>query len=228
MYFSDDSSAHNRDLDNPTGDESSLLRLIDEGEHQRQDFKFRIDSSVKIAKTLSAFANTEGGRLLIGVKDNGKITGVDPEEEYYMIQGAADLYCKPPVQFSSKVYESEQKLVLEIHVPSSKDKPHFAKEDGRWIAYVRQDDENFTANRVLLTYLRDKRPNQRKSLMAYGPHERLLFDLLSEENEISLSKFARKAKIPIRKAEKILSLFLKWGVISWHAGEKGIRFKLLD
>ena len=27
----------------------------------------------KIAKSLSAFANTEGGRLLVGVKDNGKI-----------------------------------------------------------------------------------------------------------------------------------------------------------
>jgi len=68
MYLAEDSS-HNRNLDNPTGDESALHRLIDEGEHQCLDFKFRIDSSLKIAKTLSAFANSDGGKLLIGVKD---------------------------------------------------------------------------------------------------------------------------------------------------------------
>ena len=40
---------------------SYILRMIDEGEHQHQDFKLRIDDPQKIAKTLSAFANTEGG-----------------------------------------------------------------------------------------------------------------------------------------------------------------------
>jgi predicted HTH transcriptional regulator len=49
--------------------------LIAQGEHQQFDFKFEVSDSKKIAKTLSAFANTDGGRLLIGVKDNGNITG---------------------------------------------------------------------------------------------------------------------------------------------------------
>ena len=63
---------------------SELKRLIAEGEGVQLDFKFRIDDQKKIARTLSAFANTEGGKLLIGVKDNGKINGVNPEEEYYL------------------------------------------------------------------------------------------------------------------------------------------------
>ena len=45
--------------------------LIEQGEHQQLDFKFEVSDSKKIARTLSAFANTDGGRLLIGVKDNG-------------------------------------------------------------------------------------------------------------------------------------------------------------
>lgn len=64
--------------------------LIAQGEHQQQDFKFEVSDSKKIARTLSAFANTDGGRLLIGVKDNGKISGIRGDEEYYMIEAASD------------------------------------------------------------------------------------------------------------------------------------------
>lgn len=224
-HFSDS----NRMLDNVQGSEQELLQMIKEGEHQKQDFKFRIDSSQKIAKTLSAFANTDGGKLLIGVKDNGRIAGVDPEEEYFMIEGAANLYCKPPVHFSASVYSSaEDKLVLEIDIPPSDDRPHFAKdEDQKWWAYVRQNDENFMANRVLLAYQKDKTPkSERKNLVSYGEHERALFNYLSEHEEISVSKFSRIAKIPLQKAERTLALFLKWEVVKWKATEHGIRFSL--
>lgn len=53
-----------------------IQQLIAKGEHVHQDFKFAISDARKIAKSLSAFANTEGGRLLVGVKDNGKIAGI--------------------------------------------------------------------------------------------------------------------------------------------------------
>ena len=65
-----------------------IFDLIAQGEHQQQDFKFEISDARKIAKTLSAFSNTDGGRLLVGVKDNGRIAGVRSEEEIYMIDAA--------------------------------------------------------------------------------------------------------------------------------------------
>ena len=70
-------------------DTDYIHSLIAEGEHQQQDFKFEISDARKIAKSLSAFANTEGGRLLIGVKDNGKIAGIRSDEEKYMMEAAA-------------------------------------------------------------------------------------------------------------------------------------------
>jgi hypothetical protein len=225
--YSEDFTGHNRALDAITGEESHLMDLIDEGEHQQLDFKYRVDSSQKIAKTLSAFANTDGGRLLIGVKDNGRIAGVDPEEEFYMIEGAAQVYCQPEVEFSAKVYRFEDRHVLEIEVPPSALSPHYAKdENNRWLAYIRQDDENFVVNRVILTYLKDKKPGSRKNLLNYGKEERLLFDFLAEHNEISLSKFAKLGGIPIHEAEKTLALFLKWELIDYRATDKGIRFYL--
>jgi predicted HTH transcriptional regulator len=81
--------------------ELTLTQLIKLGENQQQDFKHTIEDQKKIARTLVAFANTEGGRLLIGVKDNGKVAGVNPEEEYHMIEGAAKLFCKPEIKFDN-------------------------------------------------------------------------------------------------------------------------------
>lgn len=218
------------DLEKATGDPEELKQLLREGEHQEQDFKFRIDSSVKIARTLSAFANTDGGRLLIGVKDNGKVTGIIPDEEYFMIEGAAELYCEPKVQFDYELFDYEDKLVLLIDIPPSSERPHFVKEkDGKRLAYIRQADENFAANKVLLRYLRDRKPDEkRKNLVAYGPAERTLFEYLSENQAVSVSKFSRIAKIPLWRAEKILALFLKWEILKFEANDKGIRFSLRE
>ena len=79
-----------------------ILKLIQRGENQQLDFKFEISDSKKIARSLVAFANTDGGKLLVGVKDNGSIAGVRSDEEYHMVEAAAQLYCKPEVKFTSK------------------------------------------------------------------------------------------------------------------------------
>ena len=63
-----------------------IKTLIAEGEHQQLDFKFEISDASKIARSLVAFANTDGGKLLIGVKDNGVIRGIRSDEEKYMLE----------------------------------------------------------------------------------------------------------------------------------------------
>ena len=70
-------------------DKRYIRSLINEGEHQQQDFKYRVSDAMKLAKSVSAFANTDGGRLLIGVRDDGHMSGVRDEEEIYMMHQAA-------------------------------------------------------------------------------------------------------------------------------------------
>ena len=65
-----------------------IQRLIEQGEHQQQDFKYKITDAPKLAKSVSAFANTDGGRLLIGVRDDGEVAGVRSEEEIFMMHAA--------------------------------------------------------------------------------------------------------------------------------------------
>jgi len=82
--------------------DNHIQNLISEGEHQMLDFKFEISDSRRIARSLAAFANTDGGRLLVGVKDNGAIAGVRSDEEIHMIQAAAEMYCQPKVEYTTE------------------------------------------------------------------------------------------------------------------------------
>lgn len=103
-----------------TTDANYIQQLITEGEHVHQDFKFAISDARKIAKSLSAFANTGGGRLLIGVKDNGKIAGIRSEEELYMIEAAATMYCKPALQLENQLYRVEGKMYWRFMFPKAR------------------------------------------------------------------------------------------------------------
>ncbi|MGB1030976.1 MAG: helix-turn-helix domain-containing protein, partial [Flavobacteriales bacterium] len=104
---------------------SYVFKLIEQGEHQQQDFKTKIADSKKISRTLSAFANSDGGRLLIGVKDNGSISGVDPQEEFHMIEAAAEMYCDPPISFTTQVWKANFRSVLQVDIESSANRPHY-------------------------------------------------------------------------------------------------------
>lgn len=201
-----------------------LNKLIKEGEHLHQDFKFCISDSKKIAKSLVAFANTEGGRLLIGVKDNGRIAGVRTEEEYYMIESAASIYSKPPVKFTTRQWNVEGKTVLEIQVEPSKDKPHFAKdESGKWIAYYRVKDENCIAHKIQVNvWQKSKKP----LIFTISDTEKILIDYLRENQTISFTKFVKLAHISRITAEEILTNLIIMKVVDIQHSTEGTSFLL--
>ncbi|MBN1926596.1 MAG: ATP-binding protein [Prolixibacteraceae bacterium] len=185
-----------------------IIKLIARGEHQQQDFKYCINDSRKIAKTLSAFANTDGGRLLIGVKDNGNIKGVQSEEEVYMVEAAANIYSKPKIKFTTKDWNVDGKMVLEIMVEKSAKKPHFAEnEQHEWIAYIRKDDENIIANPVLLKKWKLEK-NKKGLYFKYDEPRRILIEYLNSNETITLSKYSKIAQISRAQAENILAELL--------------------
>ncbi|HKI89399.1 MAG TPA: RNA-binding domain-containing protein [Draconibacterium sp.] len=203
-----------------------LFKLIEEGEHQQQDFKYCINDSKKIAKSLVAFANTDGGRLLIGVKDNGKIAGIRTDEEFYMVEAAAKIYSNPPIHFLTKQWQVEGKTVLEITILPSSKKPHFAKdENGKWLAYIRIKDENVLTHKIQIEVW--KKQNSPKGIyFSYSDDEKALIELLQENEWITFSKFMRMAKVTRRKAEEVLSNFVIMDVIRMQTTKEGTFFFL--
>lgn len=126
-----------------------LKKYLQEGEGVQLDYKETITSANKIAKTLAAFSNTEGGVILIGIKDNKTICGIIPEEEKFMINLANDKYCKPKANIEFSEYEYEGKTVLKVNVEKGTEKPYKAKdEQGNWKAFVRVEDNTMLASVV--------------------------------------------------------------------------------
>ncbi|WP_106830721.1 AlbA family DNA-binding domain-containing protein [Parabacteroides pacaensis] len=199
-----------------------IEELIAQGEHQQLDFKFEVSDSKKIARTLSAFANTDGGRLLIGVKDNGSISGIRSEEEYYMIEAASEMYCKPQVPFEATRWDIKGKTVLEVYISPSTQKPHLAPDkDNNYKAYIRVADENILANEVLVLAWQKKYNPKGTLLKVSKPVERLLH-YLDSHPYINLTQFCRIAHINYYTAKNIISDLLALDTLKYSLHNKRI------
>ncbi|RLF30662.1 MAG: hypothetical protein DRM98_06480 [Thermoplasmata archaeon] len=108
--------------------EQSILDLIKKGESETLEFKETLKLDNEIGKTISAFSNTKGGIILIGVSDSGKIIGVTIgkntiEELANYIKRNTD----PKIYPSIKVKEVENKKIIFIEIQENKEKPVFFK-----------------------------------------------------------------------------------------------------
>jgi len=204
-----------------------LKKLIEAGENQTLDFKHSISDSRKIARSLVAFANSDGGRLLIGVRDNGSIAGIRSDEEIYMVDTAAQLFCRPAIEYAIKQHTTEGKAILEVVVSKGGKRPYQAKnEDGRWLSYFRHHDQNLLANRVLRQVWR-KEEKQSGLMVKFGKSENILMDYLKQNGSVTSSQFRKIAKISPYKAEAILSNLIIFKVLIMNASEKGFSFSLI-
>jgi len=204
-----------------------IQELIRQGEHQKLDFKFAVNDARKIARSLVAFANTDGGKLLIGVKDNGAIAGVRSEEEIHMIQAASELYSKPTVPYTVKEWQIDGKVVLEIDVEPGSKKPYYApNEDKKWLVYLRVNDQNRLANKVILKVWQ-KQKDKSGIYFEYSKNEKFLLSYLENNPNITFSKLCKFAKIKRHEAEELLANLISLNVIEPDfSSSKTITYKL--
>ena len=193
--------------------------LILEGEHEHQDFKYQITDARKIARSIAAFANNSGGHLLIGVKDNGNIAGVRSEEEIYMIETAAQMYCRPEQHVTFKVFNINGKSVVKADIAEAVEKPVEAPDDnGQWHVYYRVADENVLASRLHERIMSAEESTagarEETGTISYSEREQLLLAYLRDHGGITLEGFMRLAHISEETATKTVVALHSMGVLS--------------
>ena len=206
-------------------DKRYLLNLISEGEHQQQDFKYRVDDAHKLAKSVSAFANTDGGRLLIGVRDDGHLSGVRKEGEIYVMHQAAYKYCQPEASVRFDTYHVDGRTIVMATVPPSDKKPICAQdEDGQMRAYIRIKDENIVASPVLFKLMQESQQPQ-GALLTIDDDIRRLLNVM--EGRLTLKQIVHLVRLPRHKVITLLAHLIRFGTVQWDYVDQEFLFSLV-
>jgi predicted HTH transcriptional regulator len=209
--------------------------LIDEGEGFEIEFKRKVSTPEKIAKTLSGFANTKGGHILFGVDDDGSIVGVESEKsEVDLIEQAGTFFCVPEIHPTIDIVPFDGKDVVVAYVHESEDKPHMftgnvngdvqGGEDTR--VYIRVNAKTVMASKEVVRILRSERPDAKPMKIEIGENEKRLLKYLDEHERITVPEFARLVNISDRRASRTLVALVRAGVVRIHTLEKRDFFTL--
>ena len=207
--------------------------LIEEGEGFTVEFKRRISSPEKIARTLISFANTKGGTILFGVDDDGAIVGVESEKsEVELIEIAGKDFCDPPVRGIIDIVPFNGRDVIVCQIEESKTKPHYFlgerdRENGENTrVYIRLNDKTLLASREVVKILDNENPHAPPLKVSIGENERRLFKHLEMHERITVRELGRLINVSDRRASRILVQLVRAGVIRIHTHEREEFFTL--
>ena len=107
-----------------------LIEEILNGENEKIEFKENAKTNTYI-KTVVAFANGNGGKIVFGVKDDGQIVGVENEFEVMdgIINAISDS-CYPMIVPDISLHTLENKTVVLLEIEGGKKKPYYLKSKG--------------------------------------------------------------------------------------------------
>lgn len=196
-----------------------LKQLVSLGEGRTLEFKHRVPRPERIAKEVVALANTQGGRILLGVDDDGTLVGVDDAaEEAFILRQAINDWCEPPVPYhTNRVVIAPRRDVLVVQVPESRAKPHVVrKANNNEIAYIRVDDMSVEASPESVRLMEDDMRSNGLSV-SFGDAESLLLRYLKDYGRVTVAEFARMADLSADEASAILVQLTQADLLELHA-----------
>jgi ATP-dependent DNA helicase RecG len=113
---------------------AEIQSLIEQGENGAVEFKRADVRPESLAREITAFSNTNGGSILIGVDDNGTLTGIGSRKN--IEEWAANVVRNNVVpatrpEISLCMFGSEQLLIIEV--PRGPDKPYQTIDGKFWV-----------------------------------------------------------------------------------------------
>lgn len=200
-----------------------LRKLVNEGEGLQLEFKRKASHPEKIVRELIAFANTEGGTLLIGVDDDKSIPGVKyPDEESHGVREVLKQNCRPALAYHETLVSiSENRYVIRIDIPPSLKRPHYLTlQSVPRTTFVRVADKSIKASAEMEEIVR--RGKKKKDIrFVFGEHEKQLLEYLSHHSHITLSEFRFLSGLNRFQASRKLILLVLANILNVTATEKG-------
>ena len=115
---------------------AELLEIIARGEDGRHQFKANFTNVNAMAAELVAFSNSGGGRIIIGVSDDGSFSGLtrhDMGRLNQLVSNAASQSVRPAINPESENISVPEGLVMVVRVPDGVSKPYMDKDGAIWV-----------------------------------------------------------------------------------------------
>ena len=208
-----------------------LEQLVELGEGISLEFKRRVPRPERIAKEIVALANTNGGRIVLGVSDDGTIEGFENiSEQQFLLRRATEAHCVPPVEYDTeRIVVAELRDVIVVTVPESKNKPHYVvsdpSSDGEGPAYVRVEERSVEASDETVERLHHQETDGGVTF-EFGETESLLMRYLDDYGRITVAQFAQLADISPERASQTLLRLTRADLLYLHNAEEGDYFTL--
>lgn len=127
---------------------AELLEIIANGENSGVEFKRDDIRPEQLAKEIVAFANVQGGRILLGVEDNGQITGLQrAEAQEWVLNVFRDKVHPQIIPFYEEIIVEQNIRVGVISLASGISKPYVVRHNNREDVYIRMGDRSELATR---------------------------------------------------------------------------------
>lgn len=205
-----------------------LRELVRRGESSTLEFKLKANHPEKIVREIVAFANTDGGILLVGVGDDGSIPGLKfADDEEFTLVRAIEKYCFPEIRYDlERLAVTDDREVLIFRILPSEEKPHYVSLDPHGAdrkAYVRVQDKSVQASKEVRQILKWK-GKARNVQFNYGRKEDVLMKYLVDHPSVTVETFAQVARIPQWLASKTLITLVLASVLRIRPDETADQF----
>lgn len=199
-----------------------ILEIIAEGESSTLEFKRKSTTPFKLAKEISALANTRGGTLLIGVDDDGTIYGIESEKtEIVAVEVACEFHIDPPVNPIMEVVNVNGKEILFVKIEEGRHKPHKLLIENPETsqtyhrAYIRIGEKSVEASREMYRLMKNATAGKPLKI-SIGENEKRLFAYLEKKEKVTVKEFSRLVNISERRAERLMIKLVQAGVLQIH------------
>jgi len=132
-------------------DKKELTEIIERGEDSFTEFKEERIHPDDLAAEIVAFANTEGGKILLGIFDKKEMKGIsNPDMEMQRVENISHNNCEPPLAVNIEKIKVNNKMVLCVYIPKGSERPY---RTNKGVYYIRTSSGKRQATREELLRL---------------------------------------------------------------------------
>jgi len=117
-------------------DSYEVMKILFKGEDSKTQFKENVVSQDQFSSEITAFSNSDGGLIIIGVDDKGNVTGLEKSDIgrlNQLISNAASQGVNPPVDIKTENIVIEDKVIILAHISEGFSKPYMDNHRNIWV-----------------------------------------------------------------------------------------------